>query len=204
MGSPRHRPPTVDAPPTDPGGSDAALVLGAKQGDARAFTLLYRRYVDRVYAYSARRLASREAAEEATQEVFYRALQGLGRCRDEAAFAGWLFAIARHVIADRHRAGRHRDAPLDHAPDREDLDPTPEERAIRAEGRDELHRARERCLNETERELLDLLLMDLTDREIAAALDRRYGAIRTAHWRLIAKLRVCLGVRATERHHVAR
>jgi hypothetical protein len=31
----------------------------------------------------------------------------------------------------------------------------------------------------------------LTDREIAVALNRRYGAVRTAHWRLLAKLRAC-------------
>ncbi len=204
MGSPRHRPPTIDAPPADPGAGDALLVALATQGDARAFALLYRRYVDRVYDYAARRLGSRGAAEEATQEVFSRAWQGLGRCRDGAAFAGWLFAIARHVVADGHRAGRHPSVPLADAPDLADPDPTPEELAVRGEGHDRLQAARARCLTDKERELFDLLLADLTDREIATALGRRDGAIRTEHWRLIAKLRACLGVVATEGRHVVR
>jgi len=64
---------------------------------------------------------------------------------------------------------------------------------------------RERCLTERERELFDLLLTDLNDKEIATVLGRRHGAIRTAHWRLLAKLRECLGIRvpAKEGRHVA-
>ena len=45
-----------------------------------------------------------------------------------------------------------------------------------------------------QRELFDLLLADLTDTQIAAALGKRAGAIRTAHWRLLIKLRGCLGM----------
>ena len=84
--------------------------------------------------------------------------------------------------------------------------PPPEDHVLRAEQPDALLAARERCLSRSERELFDLLLADLTDREIAAALGRRYGAIRTAHWRLLAKLRACFGrlpSNRTEERHVA-
>jgi RNA polymerase sigma-70 factor (ECF subfamily) len=192
----RSQAPTTGDAPREPEERDAVLVARARQGDAPAFALLYRRYVDRVYDFAVQRLTSREAAEDATQEVFYRALKGLGRCRDEALFAGWLFAIARHVVADAQRARYHGAAPLDDHFETEDADPTPEERALQGEGRDELRRAREECLGPKERELFDLILQELTDQEIAAALGRRHGAIRTAHWRLLAKLRGCLGVRA--------
>ena len=52
--------------------------------------------------------------------------------------------------------------------------------------------ARERCLSAPERELFDLLLTDMNDKQIAQALGRTHGAVRTAHWRLLAKLRECL------------
>src|SRR5687768_11736363 len=89
----------------------APLVARARAGDSAAFALLYRRYVAAVYAFTSRRLNGREAAEEATQEVFTRALAGLGRCRDDAAFPGWLFGIAHHVVTEQYKAGRHATSP---------------------------------------------------------------------------------------------
>jgi RNA polymerase sigma-70 factor (ECF subfamily) len=189
----RSRSPTIDPPSTEFADDDAGLVARARQGDAQAFALLYRRYVDRVYNYAAARLGAREEAEDATQEAFFRALRGLGKCRDDAVFAGWLFGIVRHVVADAHRARRHPTAPLADAPDREDPDPTPEEAAIWAEQRADVSGARARCLTAKERELFDLLTADLTEGELAAALGRRSGAIRTARWRLLRRLRECLG-----------
>jgi hypothetical protein len=58
----------------DPGVSDAVLVAQAKQGDAQAFALLYRRYLDRIYDFAAHRLESEEAAEDVAQAVFEQAL----------------------------------------------------------------------------------------------------------------------------------
>jgi RNA polymerase sigma-70 factor (ECF subfamily) len=193
-------------PPHDPGGDDGALVARARQGDATAFAVLYRRYVGRVYGFAARRLADRTAAEEATQETFARALAGLGRFQTDGAFAGWLFAIAGHVVHEHFRARRRAGESPGEGADLEDPDPTPEERLLRADAAAELAAARARCLGQGERDLLDLLLADLTDNEIAAALGRRPGAVRTARWRLLIKLRDCLGNRgeAKEGRHGGR
>jgi RNA polymerase sigma-70 factor, ECF subfamily len=196
MGLLRNRPPTSEPPPQDPGGSDAQLVAQARQGDARAFALLYRRYLDQVYDYAAHRLDGREAAEDATQTIFLRAVTSLKDCRDETVFAGWLFAIARNVVTDHYRARRHATEPLDDAPEVEDPAASPEDLAVRADQERELREARERCLTPGERELFDLRLQGLSDQEIATALGRGYGAVRTAQYRLVQKLRECLGVAA--------
>ena len=172
----------------------AMLVSRARAGDSSAFATLYRRHVSRVYAFSARRLESREAAEEATQETFTRALAGIGRCRDDAAFPGWLFGIAHHVISEQYRAGRYLTTSLDSDAEPADPDSSPEERALTHESTDELQRARNRCLTEKERTIFDLLLADLTDAQIAVVLGKRAGAVRTAHWRLLIKLRGCLSI----------
>jgi len=169
----------------------AALVAQAQLGDTAAFTSLYRRYVARVYDYAAWRLADRHAAEEVTQEVFLRAFRGIAGCRDGASFAGWLLGIARFVIADHYRAAPPATVALDASLEREDPEPLPDEQLLQRERHDELRTAREHCLSPSERELFDLLLADLTDREIAVALGRRYGAVRTAHWRILSKLRAC-------------
>jgi RNA polymerase sigma-70 factor (ECF subfamily) len=199
----RNHFPANAPPPRDPGGSDAELVAQARQGDARAFALLYRRYLDQVYDFAAHRLASREAAEDATQTTFLRALNSLQGCRDGTLFAGWLFAIARNVINDSYRTGRVSLLPIEEAPELEDPATTPELSAIRAEWSRELGRLREECLKGHDRDLLDLRLQGLTDREIAVALGRSHGAVRTAQYRMVQRLRDCLGIaiRAREAEH---
>lgn len=68
----------------------------------------------------------------------------------------------------------------------------PEEVALQREAGQILHNARETCLSSRDRDLFDLLLTDLNDKEIALALGRSHGAVRTAHFRLLVKLRECL------------
>jgi RNA polymerase sigma-70 factor (ECF subfamily) len=170
----------------------ALLVARAKAGDGDAFAQLYRRYLDDVYAFVAARLSDRQAAEDATQTIFFRAMQSLPTCRDDAAFPGWLFAIARNVVTDTYRSHRSRSEPWDDALDPEDPGASPEEVAVQRDDARTLAVARERCLSAPERELFDLLLTDMNDKQIAQALGRTHGAVRTAHWRLLAKLRECL------------
>ncbi len=186
-------PTTLDShPPMETGGSDAALVAQAQAGNAQAFALLYQRYLDRVYDFASRRVDSVEAAQDATQTVFLRALSSLPTCRDGEAFAGWLFAIARNVITDGYRSRRYTTVIYDDAFDLPDQADSPEEMAIMADQRRQLADARRRCLNPVERELLDLRLQDLGDKEIARAMGRTHGATRTAQYRLVQKLRDCM------------
>jgi RNA polymerase sigma-70 factor, ECF subfamily len=176
-------------------GEDVGLLVSrVRSGDIAAFAQLYRLHINRVYAFTARRLSGREAAEEATQEIFTRALAGIDHCRDNAAFPGWLFGIAHHVVTEQYKVARHSASPMDQTPDPVDPGQSPEEHALHGETVEELRRARERCLSEKERILFDLLLADLTDKQIATVLGRRQGAIRTARWRLLTKLRGCLNM----------
>jgi hypothetical protein len=78
----------VCAPPaTAP--DDAALVAAARV-DPTAFAPLYARYLPPVYRYCYRRLGTSAAAEDATSEVFVKALAALPRFR-AGSFRSWLF-----------------------------------------------------------------------------------------------------------------
>ena len=169
------------------------LVLRAKTGDRAAFTALYSRYVGDVYRFSLARLGTREAAEDATQAIFLRALSALATCREPAAFVGWLFANARSVDTDQLRARRHQTDTIPEEPEWADPRPSLEDEAVRNETRRFLLEARARCLTDRERELFDLLLTELNDKQIAETLGRSHGAVRTAHSRLLSKLRACMG-----------
>lgn len=188
----RNRLETDDGPPEDQGGSDAELVAQAKQGNANAFGLLYRRYANDIYDYAAHRLGTREDAEDATQTIFLRAAQSINSCRTDAAFIGWLYAIARNVITDKLRTRRYPVVPLADTMEFVDVSALPEDLAIRDAERREIREARNRCLRERDQELFDLLAQDLTYAEIAVALEQRVSAIRVRYSRLLSRLRRCL------------
>jgi RNA polymerase sigma-70 factor (ECF subfamily) len=101
---------------------ERALIEAAQQ-DASRFGELYELHFERVYAYIARRVRERSAAEELTSHVFHQALANLGKFKWRGApFAAWLFRIARNSIADRaQRLLREASEPAGQSPRATDL-----------------------------------------------------------------------------------
>lgn len=85
---------------------DAALVRRAQLGDSAAFAELYRLHFDNVYDFLARMLRNRTDAEDIAQDVFIRAMNGLGGLQDPGRFRAWLFTIARNQALNRIERGR--------------------------------------------------------------------------------------------------
>ena len=76
-------------------------VEAARQDPAR-FAELYESNFERVYAYVARRVGDRDAAQDVTSEVFHKALAGLPRFEWRGLpFVAWLLGIASNVLSDR-------------------------------------------------------------------------------------------------------
>src|SRR5689334_2657283 len=101
---------------------DRSAVERARR-DPRAFEALYRKYVAQVYSFALYELRDTHAAEDATAQVFLRALSGLPRFREQAdgtdsSFRVWLFQIARNVLSnEKRRVRRHPQSPIDLALD---------------------------------------------------------------------------------------
>ena len=94
---------------------EPALVDRAKS-DPEAFGVLYERFCERIYAFAYARLNNRTDAEDATSEVFLKALRGIaGYRRTEQPFRAWLYRIVANVVVDRHRR-RGPTASLEDAP----------------------------------------------------------------------------------------
>jgi RNA polymerase sigma-70 factor (ECF subfamily) len=171
---------------------DRDLVQSAKT-DPQAFAVLYTRYADPIFRHCYRRLGSREAAEDATSQVFTRALAALPRFENSNdAFRSWLFTIANHVLADHHRAEKHRGS-LDSLEETPDVSRSPEELAIASDAERSLREAMER-LPRREREVVELRLAGLTGPEIGAVLGCRRNAVAAAHFRAVNHLRAFLGI----------
>ena len=88
-----------------PGDSDVELLARFRGGEAAAFEPLVARHQPWIQRVCLRFLRSNEAARDATQEVFTRALDKLASFRGDN-FAGWLKAIAVNVclnLIDREK-----------------------------------------------------------------------------------------------------
>jgi RNA polymerase sigma-70 factor (ECF subfamily) len=178
--------PELEAATAPPG--EASLVALA-QRDPRAFAPLYRAYFDPVYRYCLRGLGDREAAADATQEVFTKALAALPRFRDEA-FRPWVFAIAHNVVVDAHRrrGRRPHEAPLDAAACQVDPAPAPDQVALSDEAKYSVHALLVQ-LPADQRAVVELRLADLTGKEVAAVLGRSLGSVKIAQHRAFRRLR---------------
>jgi RNA polymerase sigma factor (sigma-70 family) len=69
---------------------------------APPFESFYLEHRDVVFAFLVRRLG-RDAAEDAFQETFLRALRGYDRLRHTRELRAWVFTIAARIVADEHR-----------------------------------------------------------------------------------------------------
>ena len=74
---------------------ESLLVLRCQAGDERAFVELVERYHGRLRLFLRQMLRDEHDAEDALQDVWLDVFRGLGKLRDTAAFAGWLYRIAR-------------------------------------------------------------------------------------------------------------
>ena len=75
---------------------DQALIDAFRRGDEFAFVALYDRYKGAIYAYCAKMLLDREAAQDMLQDTFARAYEHRERLLNTTSFKAWLFTIARH------------------------------------------------------------------------------------------------------------
>lgn len=85
---------------------EAALVARAQRGSARAFEVLYRAHVDRVYGLCLRMTGNVGEAEDCTQEAFIQAWNKLDRFRGDSAFGTWMHRIAVNAVLGRIRKAK--------------------------------------------------------------------------------------------------
>lgn len=158
-------------------------LIEAAQADPSRFGELYQSNFDRVYAFVARRVPSREEAEDLTAEVFHQALAGLAKFEWRGTpFAAWLLGIASHLIA--HRWQRATEAPESFADELEAVG-VPEETERQAIFSQLVDR-----LPDDQRHVIRRRFLDQHSiREIAREMGRSEGAIKQLQFRAIENLR---------------
>lgn len=91
---------------------DLLAVSEALRGNADAFRAIVDRYRGLVFRLALFSLGGREEAEEAAQEIFFRAFRSLRSFRLENRFLPWLYSIASNYLKSAAGRARRIDAKL--------------------------------------------------------------------------------------------
>jgi RNA polymerase sigma-70 factor (ECF subfamily) len=144
----------------------ATWMAAAQRGDAAAYAALLNDVGPVVLSFLRRRVRSHEEAEDLYQDVFFALHRARHTYEPSRPLEPWLFAIARHVVAD-HLERRHARAA------REVLVDDPPQAAVEGDGyaRRQLEQVLDR-MPASQREALELLKVDGLSIERAA---RRAG-----------------------------
>ncbi|HSB65162.1 MAG TPA: sigma-70 family RNA polymerase sigma factor [Anaerolineales bacterium] len=166
--------------------SDEQLIRAA-QANPQAFDTLYRRYVERIYAYLYCLTYDPHEAEDMTSQTFLSAWKGLRYYHEKGTFAAWLFHIARNKARDLHRK-KHPQITID---DIRDL-PAELDTAAGFEEEENLQRVIQ-LIRRLDPEQIDLLRLrfgaGLSYAEIGSVLGRNSEATKMVFHRIFQKLR---------------
>ena len=185
-------PPSAAFPPRDAGPLPEAS--GARTGPLPGtFESWYHEHRTSVYRYVRFRVATREAAEDVTSEVFMKALRSFSRYDAKlAAPRTWLLRIARNAVTDHLRALRRRGSlhvTLDRVPDLVAEVPDQEERVLRQERIQALLNGNQ-TLSRADQEILSLRYgAGLANGEIAEALGISHNAVAVRVHRALKRLK---------------
>lgn len=179
------------------GDAYADALAGARRGEDAAFALLYRDIQPALLRYL--RGMSVELAEDAASETWLEAARSLdGFEGPEAAFRGWLFAIARRKLIDRVRyEARRPSATWD---DVDEVGPIQRDIAEEVVELDDTERALAlvRTLPSDQAEAVLLRVVAGLDYPVVAeVMERTTGAVRVLVHRGLKRLARDLGARST-------
>ncbi|HEY7222710.1 MAG TPA: sigma-70 family RNA polymerase sigma factor [Micromonosporaceae bacterium] len=170
------------------------LVERAQDGDTDAFGQIYHRYLDTVHRFIYFRVGNRQLAEDLTAETFLRALKRIGSVTWQGRDLGaWLVTIARNLVADYFKSGRHRfELPTSDVLDADAEERGPEgspEAAVVDHITNVALLTAVRQLNREQRECIILrFLQGFSVAETAQAMGKNEGAIKALQYRAVRAL----------------
>jgi RNA polymerase sigma-70 factor, ECF subfamily len=165
--------------------SDDRPLVEAAQHEPARFAELYEQNFVRIYSFFARRVASREEAQDLTAEVFHQALASIKTFKWQGApFIAWLYGIAANVLSKHWRKqGKH---PAEELTDLSDAGGEIERSVMLAQ-------IVESLVPDQKHVIVRRFIDQKSIREIALELGRSEGAIKQLQLRALENLREKLG-----------
>ena len=171
---------------------EAWLLARARGGDEEAYRQVVLRH--QTIAFRTAWLITRSAvdAEEAAQDAFAKAYRTLDRFRPQAPFRPWLLKIVSNEARNRRAsAARHERLTARAVEERREDDavPSPEAALLDSERRQQLLTALDR-LGDADRTVIACrYLLELSEAETAAVIDKRPGTVKSRTSRALERLR---------------
>ena len=152
---------------------DAALVAGAKTGNARSFELLVQRHEGKIFALAQRMTRNREDAEDVMQQSFQKAFIHLKKFAGDSLFSTWLtrIAINEALMLLRRRRGTG-EVPIAESN-------TGDETALPLDIPDGAPNPEDSCLRREQERILSAAVNELTPRTRKAIELRELGELST-------------------------
>ena len=155
--------------------------------EPKTFDEIYESYFDAVYRYVLSLSRNPHAAEEITQETFFKALRSLDKFRGDSNVKSWLCAIAKNIWISEQR--KKKAQPIDEASALPDPGIGPEESIVRQDESMRIHRLLHR-LDEPYREVFTLrTLGQLSFRDIGDLFGKSENWACVVYHRARARLR---------------
>jgi RNA polymerase sigma factor (sigma-70 family) len=172
---------------------DGLLVERAREGDAAAFGVLVTRYAG-VAMRVAHLVAPGADVEDTIQEAFVKAWRALPAFRVGAPFRPWLCRIVANEAKNRARSARRRDALAlrTSSASSRDEPPSPETIAVGRDEAEALVRAMNVLRPDDRLVIAYRWLLELSEVEMAEALDVPVGTVKSRLSRAMTKLRTQL------------
>jgi RNA polymerase sigma-70 factor (ECF subfamily) len=178
---------------------DEQLMLRYRDGDSRAFEVLYRRHKDGLFSFIYRQCFNTAVAAELAHDVWTNLIRARNRYQPTAKFTTYLYNLARHRLIDHHRQDARcrtflaAGEPLPDAGCLADkCDPGPEQRTF---SRAQIERVSQQLnhLPAPQREAFLLFAEGMGVPEIAEITDAPQETARSRLRYALAKLRTALG-----------
>jgi len=171
---------------------DTALVERARNGDVNAYEALVQQYQELAFRVAYQVTGDAADAEDAAQEAFVNAYYALGRFRAGAPFRPWLLRIVANEARNRRTSAHRRIALAERALAAQssgEAAPSPEKAAEADEFRATLMDAMRRLRDDDRLVLAYRLFFDLSEAEMAIALNIPRGTVKSRLSRALARLR---------------
>lgn len=166
-------------------------VRRASNGDTEAFSILYERYVTRIYNYIFYRTGNPHEAEDLTARVFHRALHHIDHYDNRGVpFSAWLYRIAHNLVANWHRDNsRRKEVPLEDYTQQPQRTPAPETSVVNNQEMEDLLKAIRRLPSDRQQLLILKFVEGMSNAEVAVIMLRSEGAIKSLYHRTLTALR---------------
>lgn len=157
----------------------------ALQGNMDAFSQLVETYQRPVFNLCYRMLGDAQEAEDAAQETFWRAYQGMKKYDPSRSFATWLLSIAAHYCIDQQRKRKLPMVDIDILPEEDAPDPSPNpEKVISKQMENKvLHKLLDKLQPQDRAAIVLRYWYEMSEEEIANTLQLTTSAVKSRLFR---------------------